>query len=268
MSNPPLAKVLIVDDAASVRSMLRALLSEEGFRVVADLASGGGVLAAVERFEPDIVCLDQNLPDIDGLEVLKQVHAAAPTVAVVMITGNVDAGLESQAAEAGAAGFIRKPFSPDRVLKELTQVAHTRRLLAAAQQAPAGGTPSAVAATPPRARAVIADDSATMRLLLKAILERVGVAVVGEASDGKQAVELVGRHRPEIVCLDLDMPVMNGLEALQAIRAGHPDAKAMMVTGNGSRDAIVQAGKAGARGYILKPFRPEKVAEAIGKLLA
>ncbi len=256
---PP--KVLIVDDAAAVRSMLRGLLSEEGFRVVADLASGSGVLANVERFEPDIVCLDYNLPDADGLELLRQIHAAHPTVAVVMVTGTVDADLESAAAEAGAAGFIRKPFSPDKILKELGQVAHTRRLLAAAQQ------PAGAEAVPPRAKAVIADDSATMRQLLKAILERVGVAVVGEASDGKIAVDLVTRHRPEIVCLDLDMPVMGGLEALQTIHAAYPAAKIMMVTGNANRDAIVQAGKAGARGYILKPFRPEKVGEAIVRLL-
>lgn len=254
-------KILIVDDAAAVRGMLRALLSEEGFRVVADLASGSGVLANVERFQPDIVCLDYNLPDIDGLELLRQIHAAHPATAVVMITGTVDPNLESAAAEAGAAGFIRKPFSPDKVLRELTQVAHTRQLLDAQQ-------PAIGATVAPRAKAVIADDSATMRQLLKAILERAGVAVVGEASDGKLAVDLVAQHRPEIVCLDLDMPVMNGLDALVAIHAQHPAAKIMMITGNANRDAILQAGKAGARGYILKPFRPEKVAEAIGKLLA
>jgi two-component system chemotaxis response regulator CheY len=261
-ANPPV-KLLIVDDAAAVRGMLRALLTEEGFRVVADLASGGGVAAAVERFEPDIVCLDYNLPDIDGIEVLKQVHAAHPTVAVVMITGSVDAELQSAAAEAGAAGFIHKPFSPDKIVKELLQVAHARHLLVEAQLP----REAVVGAAAPRAKAIIADDSATMRQLLKAILERVGVAVVGEASDGKQAVELAMQYTPDIVCLDLDMPVMNGLEALQSIHAQLPSAKAMMITGNGNRDAIVQAGKAGARGYILKPFRPEKVAEAIGKLL-
>jgi two-component system chemotaxis response regulator CheY len=222
------------------------------------------VAAAVERFEPDIVCLDYNLPDIDGVEVLKQVHAAHPTVAVVIVTGSVDPELQSTAAEAGAAGFIHKPFSPDKILKELQQVAHARHLLVAAQQP---GKPAAGVAAP-RAKAVIADDSATMRQLLKAILERIGVAVVGEASDGKQAIELAIQHGPDIVCLDIDMPVMNGLEALQAIHAQLPSAKAMMITGNGNRDAIVQAGKAGARGYILKPFRPEKVGEAIGKLLA
>ena len=106
-----------------------------------------------------------------------------------------------------------------------------------------------------------------MRMLLKAILERAAVEVVGEAWDGKQAVELVALRRPDIVCLDVDMPVMNGLEALAAIRADHADVKVLMITGSSSREAILHAAKAGARGYILKPFQPERVADAIGKLL-
>jgi len=254
--------VIIVDDAAAVRGMLRALLADEGYRVVGDLASGGHLLDAVAQLQPDIVCLDYNLPDSNGIDLLKAIHAAHPAVAVVMITGSTDPDLESAAAEAGAAGFIRKPFSPDKILKELRQVVQAQHLLSAAQQA---DQPLTVAT--PRATAVIADDSATMRLLLRAILGRAGVAVVGEAWDGRQAANLVAEHRPDLVCLDIDMPVMNGLEALQAIRAAQPGVKVLMVTGSTNREAIMQAGKAGARGYILKPFHPDKVIEAIGKLL-
>lgn len=263
MPAPRAAGIIIVDDAAAVRGMLRALLTDEGYRVVADLASGSHLLDAVAQHQPDIVCLDYNLPDADGIELLKQLRAAHPAVAVVMITGSADPELENTAAAAGAAGFIHKPFSPDRLLKELRQVTHAQRLLSAATEVPQG----APVVTTARARAVIADDSATMRALLKAILARVAVEVVGEAWDGKQAVELVAQHRPDIVCLDLDMPVMNGLEALAAIHADQPGAKVLMITGNANRDAIMAAGKSGARGYILKPFQPEKVAEAILRLL-
>lgn len=259
---PPSAKVIIVDDAASVRGLLRTLLTNEGYTIVADFASGGALLPAIERTEPDIVCLDYHLPDCDGLTLLRDIRAAHPALAVVMITGDTGIQIEAAAAAAGAAGFIRKPFSPDAILKELQQVAHIRHLLVQTEQAPVSG------AVAPRATAVIADDSAMMRQLLKAILEGTGVAVVGEAGDGRQAVDLVASHAPDIVCLDLEMPGMDGLDALRAIRSGNPAAKVMMVTGNATRDFIVEAGKAGARGYILKPFRPEKVAEAIARLLA
>lgn len=256
------AKVIVVDDAAAVRGMLRALLVNEGYQVVADLASGGHLLATIEQHAPNIVCLDYHLPDADGIELLKEIHAAHPTVAVVMITGSTDPDLESAAAEAGAAGFIHKPFSPERILGELRQVAHMQRLLVAAAK-----SQGEVVVHKARARAVIADDSATMRMLLKAILERLAIEVVGEAWDGKQAVELVAQHRPDIVCLDVDMPVMNGLEALAAIHAAQPDVKVLMITGSASRDAILQASKSGAKGYILKPFQPEKVVQGLAKLL-
>lgn len=256
-------KVVIVDDAAAVRGVLRALLAEEGYKVVGELASGASLPELVARAEPDLVCLDYNLPGSDGLELLKTLHETRPDVAVVLITGSSEPDLENAAAEAGAAGFIRKPFSPDTILREIGQVVHARRLLAAQRQV---GTPHAVRQA--RARAVIADDSGTMRQLLKAILEHAAVEVVGEAWDGKQAVELVAERRPELVFLDIDMPVMNGLEALAAIHAAHPTAKVLMVTGNSSRDTILQAGKSGARGYVLKPFQPAKIAEAIDKLLS
>ncbi len=258
-----IVKVVIVDDAAAVRALLRSLLAEEGYKVVGELASGASLPELVARAEPDLVCLDYNLPGSDGLELLKMLHETRPEVAVVLITGSSDPALEDAAAEAGAAGFIHKPFSPDTILRELGQVVHARRLLAAQRQA---GTPHAVRQA--RARAVIADDSGTMRQLLKAILEHAAVEVVGEAWDGKQAVEMVAERRPELVFLDIEMPVMNGLEALAAIHAAQPDVKVLMVTGNSSRDAILQAGKSGARGYVLKPFQPAKIAEAIDKLLS
>lgn len=256
-------KVLVVDDAAAVRAMLRGLAVDEGYDVVGELAAGARVLETVASLRPEIVCLDRHLPDADGLDLLRAIHAAHPTVAVVMITGSEDQDLESAAAEAGAAGFIRKPFSPERIVRELGQAAHAQSLLQAASK-PSGG----FAVRSARARAVVADDSATMRKLLGAILARAGVEVVGEAWDGAQAAALAERHRPEIVCLDLDMPVMTGLEALPAIRASCPDARVLMITGSARREAIAEAARGGARGYILKPFHPDKVVEAIERLLA
>lgn len=261
--NEAARKVLIVDDAAAVRGMLRALLAEEGYVVVGELAAGARVLETVAGLTPAIVCLDRHLPDADGLDLLREIHAAHPAVAVVMISGSEDADLEAVAAEAGAAGFIRKPFSAERIVRELRQVAHAQALLRAARQS-AGG----LAVRQARARAVVADDSATMRMLLAAILARAGVEVVAEASDGRQAVELAALHRPDIVCLDVDMPVMTGLQALPAIRSGCPDAHVLMVTGSARRETIAEAARGGARGYVLKPFHPDRVVEAIDKLLA
>jgi two-component system chemotaxis response regulator CheY len=256
-------RVLIVDDAATMRGLLRTLLKEQGYEIVGQLASGGEVLRTVLQTAPDIVCLDYHLPDIDGLELLRQIKSAHPTVSVVLITGDTDAGLEEIAAEAGASGFITKPFSPTHVLQDLRQVVRTRMLLANVANVSGG-----VEGREFLARAVIADDSATMRTLLSAILDIGDIQVVGEARNGRQAVEMVEQHKPEIVCLDWNMPLMSGIDALRAIRQNEPDTRALMITSRATREAIMEATQAGARGYILKPLHPDKVFAAIAKVLA
>lgn len=258
--------VVIVDDAMAMRSVLRSILSSDGYRVLADLASGAHLLETIKRMQPHLVCLDFSLPDVDGLSLLKEIHAAHRDVAVVMITGSEDAQVEIGAAEAGAAGFIRKPFSQAQILGELRQVAHAQALLIKSRQG--GGENSQVITAGPPVHAVIADDSDTMRQLLTAILTEAGVMVLGEASNGEEAVRLVEENRPELVFLDYAMPGMNGLDALKQIIATQPGIRAMMVTAAADRDLVRQCAQAGARGYILKPYRPDKVIAAVKQLIA
>ena len=256
-------RVLIVDDSASIRSVLRMLLNSEGYEVVGELGGGAKLLPAITQLKPHIICLDYHLPDTDGLSLLNEIHAAYPHVAVVMITGSNSITLELAAAEAGAAGFIHKPFSQEQIIKVLQQVAHAQRLLTVAAR-----KHNAYEGKPYRARAVVADDSQTLRRLLTAILTHIGIEVVGEACDGRQASELVSEHKPDIVCLDLEMPVMNGLEALKIIHSQNPETKVVMITSVASREVFNQAASAGAKGYILKPFHPDKVTQTISQILA
>jgi YesN/AraC family two-component response regulator len=115
--------------------------------------------------------------------------------------------------------------------------------------------------------AVVVDDSGSIRLLLKGILEEIGIKVVGLAANGRDGVEIVKKTRPALVCLDVDMPNMTGLEALPHVRAASPQTKVVMITGNASRPVVESAVAGGARGYFLKPIRPAKVEEFMKKLL-
>lgn len=122
-------RILIVDDSISIRSVLRALLHNDEFDVVGELASGSKLITAVTKLKPHIICLDYNLPDTDGLSLLGQIHAKYPHVAVIMITGSNNQELEHAAAEAGTAGFIYKPFSQEQILDVLQKVAHAQRAI-------------------------------------------------------------------------------------------------------------------------------------------
>lgn len=256
-------KILIVDDSISIRSILKAMLSTDDLEVVGELGNGTKLLPTIGHLNPHIICLDYNLPDSDGLSLLNAIHADYPHIAVVMITGSNNLALEHHAAEAGTAGFLYKPFSQEQIIKVLHKVAHAQRLLmiAAAKHNPYQNKPY-------RAKAVIADDSLTLRRLLSAILTHMGIEVVGEAHDGRKAIELVTAHKPEIVCLDFEMPVMDGLEALKIIRNQNASIKTVMVTSVASREAFNRATSAGANGYIIKPYHPDKITHNISRILS
>lgn len=264
LTNPK--KALIVDDSATIRSTLNAILTSENIEVIGQLHSGIKLLQTIAQSPPDIIFLDYNLPDIDGLELLKSVVSEYPKIAVVMITGEQDPGFRIAAAEAGAAGFIQKPFSQIEVTKELNSVIHTINLLA---QTNSLSTTNGVSKLANRASAkktaIIADDSKTMRGLLGAILSSQNIDVLAEATNGEQAVELVTQHGPDLLCLDIDMPGKNGLEALAEIRQNVPSCRVIMITGITKREAVMEAVKHGVAGFIFKPFNPEKVSEAITK---
>ncbi len=112
------------------------------------------------------------------------------------------------------------------------------------------------------AKILVVDDAMFMRSRLRGLLEGAGHAVV-EAANGKEAVETFERERPALVLMDVTMPEMDGLEALKRIRQGNPTARVIMCSALGQQSIVLEAIKAGAKDFIVKPFRPEKVLEAV-----
>ncbi|WP_114417483.1 response regulator transcription factor [Marinospirillum perlucidum] len=112
---------------------------------------------------------------------------------------------------------------------------------------------------------LIVDDNVVMRGLLRQILTDKGMNLVGEAADGPQALDMVSRLKPDVVCLDIEMPEMNGLDVLARIQSQYEDVAVVMVTGDSQASSVQQAIKTGARGYIVKPFNGTKVVETVRK---
>ncbi|ATL26987.1 response regulator [Streptomyces formicae] len=111
-------------------------------------------------------------------------------------------------------------------------------------------------------RVVIAEDEALIRLDLKEMLEEEGYSVVGEAGDGEKAVELAREHQPDLVILDVKMPVMDGISAAEKI-AEESIAPVLMLTAFSQRDLVERARDAGAMAYLVKPFSKSDVVPAI-----
>jgi len=114
---------------------------------------------------------------------------------------------------------------------------------------------------------LIVDDLAFIKIVLRDILEKSGFRVVGEASDGVQAIALYQDTRPDVVLMDITMPGMDGLTALKKIREIDPAARIIMCSALGQQKLIVQAIQLGAKDFIIKPFQPQRVVSALKKAL-
>jgi AmiR/NasT family two-component response regulator len=115
---------------------------------------------------------------------------------------------------------------------------------------------------PMTTRVVIAEDEALIRLDLKEMLEEEGYSVVGEAGDGETAVKLAEEHRPDLVILDVKMPVLDGISAAERI-AGEKLAPVLMLTAFSQRELVERARDAGAMAYLVKPFTKSDLVPAI-----
>jgi two-component system chemotaxis response regulator CheY len=117
-------------------------------------------------------------------------------------------------------------------------------------------------------RVLIADDLSFIRMLQKEVLTEGGYQIVGEATNGREAVQMYRELAPDVVLLDITMPEMNGLTAMQQILAQDPRARVLICSALGQQSMILEAIKAGARDFIVKPFKPERLAAAIARALA
>ncbi len=112
------------------------------------------------------------------------------------------------------------------------------------------------------ANVLIADDSEFMRNLLREILEE-NHTIVEEAENGVEAIEVFNQEQPDLVMMDIVMPIRDGIEATDQIKTDNPDATVIMCTSVGQEEKMKEAVKAGADGYITKPFQKPSVMEAI-----
>ena len=111
-------------------------------------------------------------------------------------------------------------------------------------------------------KTVIAEDEQLTRTIIRARLEKLGHTVVAEAGDGSQAIEAARMHHPDVIIMDIKMPVMDGIEAARAILAETPCAILFLSSFN-EQELVEQASETGALAYLMKPFRKEDLSPAL-----
>lgn len=118
------------------------------------------------------------------------------------------------------------------------------------------------------AKVLIVDDSRTSRKMLRSLLEEAGYEIAGEAVNGDEGYLKYKELAPDLVTMDITMPITDGIQALQLIRHLDKEAKVVMITAAGQKEKMMQALKEGASEFITKPFDKEEVINTIGRVLA
>lgn len=115
-------RVLIVDDAAFMRMLIKTILEKNGFQVVGEAENGAVAVSKYKELQPDIVTMDITMPEMDGIMALKEIRAIDPNAKVVMISAMGQETYVREAVKLGAKGFVVKPFKEDYIVQTLMKL--------------------------------------------------------------------------------------------------------------------------------------------------
>ena len=251
-------RALVVDDSGAGRGIVTRVLRGLGFECV-EAGGGADALEAIAREpRPTLVTVTRQLSGMDGLELTRRIRQAphGRELKVVVFSSDADPARQDEARTAGADAYVVKPFTSGSLGRALASLGLVQPTASAAAT---GSTPI---------RVLVVDDSSTIRTLLTATLgEDPGIKVIGTAVNGRMAVDMVTTSPPDLVLLDVEMPVLDGVSALREIRRIHKRLPVIMFSSLTERGTAVtlDALLAGANDYAAKPsgLRPEDLTARI-----
>lgn len=264
-------RVLVVDDSPLIRAVLRESFDQAGdLVVVGEAADGLDAVAKVQELHPDIVTMDVVMPKMDGLAATDEIMRVLPTPILVIARDGGDArALAVAALGHGALGVYPKPAKgfDQTSAGELANLIRTLVRERRPAPSPADRGPS----RPDKIRVLVVDDSSLIRQVLRTALSQTGdVEVVGEAGDGVSALALASELRPDVVTLDLLMPMMDGHETAQEIlRTSNPGILVIAQDKRAATRLLESQGEKAAVEVFLKPstgLDHDKLAELVSAI--
>ncbi len=231
-------KILVVDDEAVICESIKKPFAYIGFTVFT-ATTAKKALSIFEKNKPKIIFLDILMPDVDGLELLKQFKAMDSGVIVVMVTAKGDEATKQKALALGADEFMTKPFRFDDLRNVAIEKIQVLLGEAGHMQKP---------------RILIVDDEEKSRNNLKDFISPRYECEIDEASDGESAIEKVKATKPDIILLDIRMPGISGIDAIAEINKIAPDSRIIVISAWKSPDVATKAVGMGAFDYLDKPL--------------
>jgi DNA-binding response OmpR family regulator len=258
-----MSTILVVDDERLICDLLRSVLAGHGHEVLMAMNGREG-LELFKKHRPRFTLLDLRMPEMNGIEVLKQIRAIDPQAAVLILTAWGSDALEQQARQLGVVDFLSKGLSLDVLVDAMERTLQQSAPAAASAQAAApGGVPQAApVATGDGNFILVVDDEPQIRDLLKRFLSLRGYKV-RVASDGQQALTMVEQEAPQLIVLDVYMPGINGVEVLRQLRRKKFTGGVILLTGSQDDKLLQEALDLGSVDVMGKPVDLERLALAI-----
>jgi DNA-binding NarL/FixJ family response regulator len=279
-------KILIADDEEFVRHGICVLLStHKNMQVCGEALNGKDAIAKAERLAPDVIIMDVSMPVINGFDATREIRRFLPQCHILLLTQYDVPGIEVEGKRIGADAFISKAsiwtgllpalraFLPrmhktacDDKSKEGSILMNPPSCFAErAQRELTGGSP-VPAAGMPLIRVLIADDHDVVRAGARFILSA-GDVKVYEASNGIEAVRKALEFKPDLVILDLTMPVMGGYAAAKELHRVVPNIPVLFFSMHHTPKLVEDAKKVGARGFVHKANATKALLDAVNQLV-
>lgn len=228
-------RILMIDDEVHLGKMIKLNLERTEKYEVTTAASGEEGLRLITAEPFDVVITDFNMPGMNGQAVVEAIKRIKPQQPVVLMSVyHDDSGTVTPSTTRLIDGMISKPIDHAELHRVITEVLMRRQQLA-------------------RKQILVIDDEADFGRLLKVNLEKTGEYEVALAANGQDGLAAIRAKRPDLVLLDISMPVMDGMQTLKEIKRTNPDLPVAMVTACWNEDEARRIMQAGAYEYITKP---------------
>lgn len=248
-------KILIADDEPAVGETIAVLLSEAGFKteVVSD---GRTALERLKSGDYGVLVTDIIMPDLNGIELFRKAQDLLPGLEAVFISGSATEATRAKLDRLGVYGFLEKPFRPDAL------VGIVRKALKSNRAIRLGYLSTQATLILSKGKVLLADDHAATRAMMTEFLSAENYNIT-PVLDGAEALEKILVDDFDLIILDINMPRMNGIEAVRAIREHDPYTYIIVMSGEADSREVLEAIKEGANKFIAKPFQLNDFLSAI-----
>jgi two-component system sensor histidine kinase/response regulator len=250
--------ILLVDDEPMVLEVTARMLRENGF-IVEEASSGSDALKLLHKGRTNLLITDMQMPGMNGVELIHRAHEKFPDIEVIIVSAYGTEATRHKLEQTGVFGYIDKPIQFDKLSAMALLAIKSNRVvrLGYGKQTPEVHFN--------RERILVVDDNPELLEILSRILFEQGYKVT-TAINGSQAYEMILVNDYDLIILDINMPKMNGVETVKAIRYDDPDTFILLISGEAEPKKIQEAMALGANTFIPKPLDFDTFLSAIKKI--